>query len=142
MARDINKLKDRLHAVKGLDSASTYNAQDEEEKKKKQAAQLKSDAQINAARQAGEQARLSAIEKNKKILRENREANVQAQKQATAKSNANRAVSPGIEDTISRKQQLTDAMYCLPISGWTENVQAPSWLMKQRNLFRLLITRS
>lgn len=110
MARDINKLKDRLHAVKGLDSSSMYNAQDEEEKKKKQAAQLKSDAQINAARQAGEQARLSAIEKNKKILRENREANVQARKQATAKSNANRAVSPGIEDTISRKQQLTDAM--------------------------------
>lgn len=110
MARDINKLKDRLHAVKGLDSASAYNAQDEDERKKKQAAQLKSDAQINAARQAGEQARLAAIEKNKKILRENREANVQAQKQATAKSNANRAVSPGIEDTISRKQQLTDAM--------------------------------
>ena len=61
MARDISKLKDKLHAVKGLDSSSAYNAEDEEEKKKKQAAQLKSQAQANAVKQALETVPQGAI---------------------------------------------------------------------------------
>lgn len=113
MARDINKLKDRLHAVKGLDSASAYNAQDEEEKRKKQAAQLKSDAQAKAVREALEKTRVSASTPKyttyEAPLKQSVEVQTQSARDNASKKNKEQATS-GKSVTQSRKDQTTSLL--------------------------------
>ena len=113
MARDISKLKDKLHAVKGLDSSSAYNAEDEEEKKKKQAAQLKSQAQANAVKQALEKTRSgNAAPKYTTYeapLKQTTEVQTRSSREAMPGKEKERATS-GKSVTQSRKDQTTSLL--------------------------------
>lgn len=91
------KNKDKITAVKGLDSSAVYTEQDQKKR-------------LEAAAEAGRKARQAAVEKLKKQNRESREANDKARKQAVAQSNANRAKTASIEERVDQKRQITDAM--------------------------------
>lgn len=114
MARDISKLKDKLHAVKGLDSSSAYNAEDEDEKQKKQAAQLKSQAQANAVKQALEKTRSgNAAPKYTTYeapLKQTTEVQTRSSREAMPGKEKERATS-GKSVTQSRKDQTTSILH-------------------------------